>query len=104
MNSQSTEKDGDQETDLKKLVNEIQHEEKQDEHEQPLPEINEPEEFKKIDVLNLPPRKEVHNQTQWTHVKLRKPFGRLIAVIILLLIITLSAYFLWREDVLITIF
>jgi hypothetical protein len=43
---------------------------------------------KMVNVLNLPPRKEIHSQKRnRTHVKLSKPFLRLFVVLLLLLIV-----------------
>lgn len=102
MNNESNEKneDKDEETDLKSLVNEIQQREKKRiEQEDRLPE--EPGHIRKIDVLNLPPRTEVHGkQKTRTHVKFSKPLLRLLIVIIILLGIIIGAYFIWGEELL----
>jgi hypothetical protein len=48
-----------------------------------------------INVLNLPPRKEVHGQKKKrAHIKLRKPFIRLAIVIVLVIIVVGILFFL----------
>jgi len=45
-------------------------------------------EEKMVNVLNLPPRKEIHSQKKnRTHLKISKPFLRLFFVLLLLLIV-----------------
>ncbi|WP_026906581.1 hypothetical protein [Paucisalibacillus globulus] len=57
---------------------------------------------KTMDVLNLPPRKEVHSQKKnRTHVKLSRPFIRLIIVVVLLL--TVIGMLLFYGDLVLTI-
>ncbi|MYL32710.1 hypothetical protein GLW08_17355 [Pontibacillus yanchengensis] len=56
------------------------------------------EEFKDIDVLNLPPRSSVHNEkpskTKW---RIRYPVIRLLVVLIMLLVLFIPIYMLWNN-------
>src|SRR5690625_2069371 len=58
----------------------------------------------KIDVLNLPPRKEVHsNNDSRTRLSISRPFLRFLSVIILIIVIILGAYFMWGEELIVLI-
>lgn len=58
----------------------------------------------KIDVLNLPPRKEVHsNQSTRTRLSISRPFLRFLSVIMLMIIIVVGAYLIWEEELIIII-
>lgn len=52
----------------------------------------------KIDVLNLPPRKEVHSNHGRTRLKISGPFLRLLTVILLMLAVIIGAYYTWGEE------
>lgn len=53
----------------------------------------------KIDVLNLPPRKEVHsNENVRIRFSISRPFLRFLTVIILIVAIIFGAYFIWGDD------
>lgn len=83
-----------QATNLQELFNEVQQGEirqsELNEKQQPL---------QKVDILNLPPRKEVHgNAKKRTNLKVSKPFIRLFFVIIILLIIGFGTYYFWGND------
>lgn len=41
----------------------------------------------KIDVLNLPPRKDVHSDDKRTQLKWSKPFLRLLSVVVILFLL-----------------
>lgn len=41
----------------------------------------------KLDILNLPPRKDVHKEFKKGHVKWSKPFIRFLFVILLMLVV-----------------
>lgn len=53
------------------------------------------DEEQKIDILNLPSRKEVHSQKQFTHIKLTKPFIRLFSVFVVVLAVIGGTLFVW---------
>src|SRR5699024_2925939 len=81
---------------LEELFNEIQQDSDQEQTEKQLPEK---QLMPKIDVLNLPPRKEVHGGNNNRMIfKVGKPLGRLLLVCVLLLIIGVGSYLLWGEN------
>lgn len=56
----------------------------------------------KIDVLNLPPRKEVHGKVKnRTRLRIGQPFLRLLIVILILIIIALGTYIYLGEELII---
>lgn len=95
----------DQATQLKKLFNELQqNEDNVEEYEQNEDilinnKVDETEDELKIDVLNLPPRKEVHSANRVrTKLKLGRPMIRLIFVFTVLVIVIASAYYFFGEE------
>lgn len=83
-----------QEEALRFLLDEVQQGEKDQ-----VATIDETEAHKReVDVLNLPPRKEVHSKNkQRTHIKMSKPLLRFLFVFILLLGVLIGVYFVWGE-------
>lgn len=54
---------------------------------------------RELDILNLPPRKEVHGGKKGkTRVKISQPFLRFMFVIIILLIVLTCVFYLWDLD------
>lgn len=95
MNEQNKNNKDDQVTDLRKLIDEVQQSESiQEKHESLLAE--ESNQIRKIDILNLPPRKEIHSKQQkkLIRIKLSKPLLRLLMVMIILLAVIIGAYFI----------
>lgn len=94
----------DQADQLKRILAEVEHQEanrlpgnnshfhadQSDNSTPPLP---------KIDVLNLPPRKEIHGIDK-TRIRLRlgRPFLRFLVVTLVLIIIVIGAYIYWGEE------
>lgn len=105
MSEKDIERD-DQAAELRKLVNEVEGKETTDLHtekklnsadENDPVALNEP--TREIDILNLPPRKEIHSNTlRRTRVKVSRPFARFGMVIIVLAIIIFVVYYLWSEE------
>lgn len=93
----------DQAAELKKIFEEVEQNEVSEENE--WLEVDAPlQEVREIDILNLPPRKDVHNEdTKRARLNLGKPFIRLISVIITLMVIIAGSYYLWGEELLIVI-
>lgn len=59
-----------------------------------------PEEFVEVDVLQLPPRSEVHNKSKWSmQIKPSSPLVRFIFVIILMLAVIGVLYYVIGEKV-----
>lgn len=63
-------------------------------------EQNTVENDEKIDVLNLPPRKTVHaHNKKGFKVRLSRPLIRLLSVsILILLVVAIVIYYLWKES------
>jgi len=100
MNEQNERKNDDQATDLQKLIDEVQQSERIQKKQQ-VSLSQESDQIRKMDILNLPPRKEIHrNHKQRIHVKLSRPLFRFLSVIIILLVIIYGAYFIWENDLL----
>lgn len=83
-------------TDLQELISEVQQ---GGEGNPPLEQRDrdpgDSEQRSKIDILDLPPRREVHSHKQGrTHVKFSRPLLRLLLVIIILLGIISGIYFI----------
>ncbi|WP_156289257.1 hypothetical protein [Oceanobacillus salinisoli] len=83
----------DQANELRSIFNEII----EDKQEQIQQEKAEPEE-KDVDILNLPPRREVHTSNSRTHIKMDKPLIRFLIVIFLLTAIIIGAYYNWGDS------
>lgn len=98
--SNEANKHKDQAEHLKQLFHEVQQSEKAEESVSKELTANDTEsEHLKIDVLNLPPRKEVHkDHDSRMRLKLSKPFLRFISVVIILFIITICIYIFWGEE------
>jgi hypothetical protein len=76
----------DQAKELRSILNEL-HSQSDDNSDERI-EVEHEDEQKEINVLDLPPRKEVHGQKKRrAHVKLSKPLIRLVVVAVLLIII-----------------
>ncbi|AIF45444.1 hypothetical protein [Virgibacillus sp. SK37] len=80
----------DQATELRKLVTDDENSIGVAEEENA-----EDSETTKIDLLNLPPRKQVHTSKKSTRVKISKALIRFIIVFLALTFLVLIAYYLW---------
>lgn len=97
--SQETTKYKDQAEHLKKLFNEVQQSESKEVKKGKPPLNPEHSQDVKVDVLNLPPRKEVHGKSlDRARLKFRKPLLRFLTVITILVMIIIGAYFIWNEE------
>ena len=54
--------------------------------------------LREIDILNLPPRKEVHTSNSRTKLKVSRPFLRLLFISLLVIIILVVSYFLFDGE------
>ncbi|MGM8211643.1 hypothetical protein ACLIBH_02500 [Virgibacillus sp. W0430] len=71
---------------------------------EPFAENNEDRTATYIDVLNLPPRKEVHsNQSKRARIKVKMPLIRITSVVFLLVTILTVAYYMYINEWLIFI-
>src|SRR5690625_4764243 len=87
-------------TDLHKLIYEDKQSEKIQTNQQDTL-SQKPDKNIKMDIMNLPPRKEIHsNHKKRIHVKLSRPLFRFLSVIIILLVIIYGAYFIWGNELL----
>lgn len=81
---------------LEDLVRELEGE---NQHAKETNEASKIEEMPKIDVLNLPPRKEVHRQKKKKFsLKINRPSIRLFFVIIMAILVCLLVLYMWEED------
>ncbi len=102
MNEKTNER-SDQAEQLKQIFDELQQNETKSDG------LSNDEQYKddysipKIDVLNLPPRKEVHSKNVRTRISISRPFLRLLSVIILIVVISFGAYFIWGEELIVLI-
>ncbi|MFD1039503.1 hypothetical protein ACFQ3N_14025 [Virgibacillus byunsanensis] len=98
MSNQSKKRD-DQANELRKLLNEVQQSETTQEKKSSSY-IADSVPTREVDILNLPTRKEVHNEKgKRTKIKVSRPYLRLYVVIILILSIVAIAYYLWEEEI-----
>ena len=82
----------DQASELRKLINKVE-----------VPDTEKTREKKEnereIDILNLPPRKEIHHSKKSkTRIKLNSPVLRLIFVIVLMMVVIAGAIYLFVND------
>lgn len=94
MNNQKKERD--QAEELRRLVYDVQSNQgnDDDQHEKDFT-----PEKREIDILNLPPRKEVHGMKQQrVRLKTSKSLKRFLLVIMVLIIIVGSIYYLYSEE------
>jgi hypothetical protein len=83
---------------LKKIFDELQQGENNPD-ELMNDQFSETDSIPKIDVLNLPPRKEIHgNKKSRIRLSMSKPFLRLLSVIFLIILIICGAYYIWGEE------
>ncbi|WP_077326738.1 hypothetical protein [Virgibacillus siamensis] len=95
------EKEDEQAKELKRLFNEVQNGESKAEKTDEVRPVRETGEVREIDILNLPPRKEVHSNTKHrTTFKINGALLRLIIVILLLILVIAGMYYMWGNDVL----
>ncbi|HLQ71504.1 MAG TPA: hypothetical protein VK142_06850 [Bacillota bacterium] len=84
--------------ELEKLLSEVVPKESSNDGQAEEPE-KEADTTQKIDVLNLPPRKEVHGgKAKRMKIKVTKPYFRLIIVVFLIIILFAGGFYLWGED------
>ncbi|WP_373892671.1 hypothetical protein [Virgibacillus sp. CBA3643] len=99
MNNKPT-KQEDQTPSLWSLLDEVQQGDKENKSQLAATEKTDTRE-REVDVLNLPPRKEVHRKKQRTHLKMGSPGApllRFLIVFILLLGVLAGAYLIWGEE------
>ncbi|SDQ53756.1 hypothetical protein SAMN05216232_2027 [Virgibacillus subterraneus] len=99
--SKETKEYTDQANELRKLFNEVQEESEQsvpvDDGEDEGSETEQEE--RDVDILNLPPRKEVHStNNKRTRVKLSGASLRLVIVVVIFLAFLGGAYYLWGQE------
>ncbi|WP_010650719.1 hypothetical protein [Oceanobacillus massiliensis] len=91
MNSK-LEESNDQAEELRNLVEELENEREQDTADVNV-ESAETDERREVDILNLPPRKEIHSENTRMSLKISKPLSRFLSVILILIIIFIGAYY-----------
>ncbi|WP_174613629.1 hypothetical protein [Virgibacillus ihumii] len=99
--SYEAENHGDDRTELKRLLDEVQSGENNHKPHQTNESTDSVKKERGIDVLNLPPRKDVHSAAKSRkRVKINHALFRLIFVIILIIIVLGGIFYLWGEEVL----
>ncbi|WP_188453831.1 hypothetical protein [Virgibacillus oceani] len=95
--SNETKEIEDQAAELRKLVDEVQQKDVKD-SEVNIGGIMDGE--REVDILNLPPRKEVHSKKNTrTHLKMSRPFLRLVFVIVIILAVLFGIYYVWGDEI-----
>lgn len=87
---------GDQADELRKLLIEVQQNDDLPTEQKST--TTEQANHREIDILNLPPRKEVHSGKKRTKLKISKPFKRLLVVMILLILLLAGAIYIWGAE------
>ncbi|WP_339227948.1 hypothetical protein NSQ77_20510 [Oceanobacillus sp. FSL K6-2867] len=88
----------DQADELRSLFQEIEKERSTEEQLENKNSVQESEAKRDIDILNLPPRKEIHSKDNRTSLKLSGPLIRLLIVIFVLILGLASAYYIWGNE------
>ncbi|MFZ3577054.1 hypothetical protein [Virgibacillus sp. DJP39] len=102
----------DQANELRKLINEVQDNKSSETPKEDNATVSgnltydlestsfeENENSRTADILNLPPRKEIHsNQNHSIKLKVSRPLLRISAVILTLVIVLLGVYYVWGND------
>lgn len=93
------ENEGNQADELKRLFDEVkQNEEKRQDELETL--VDEKSQEPRIDVLNLPPRSEVHQASKFrTRIKVDKSLIRFVVVVLLFISGIGSVYYFWTEEI-----
>ncbi len=84
------------ENELQSPFNEIENAESNNEDDSLV--IGDESSIRKIDILNLPPRKEIHTKNKRAKLKLSKPLLRLIFISLLVIAILIGALYLWDGE------
>ncbi|QKY71617.1 hypothetical protein Len3610_06020 [Lentibacillus sp. CBA3610] len=98
-----TRESNDQASELRQLLDEVENSNEQELQEEDGPQKSETETDTEtnVDILNLPPRKEVHSKyNKRTKLKISRASKRLISVIIILLLLFGTMFYLWGEELL----
>lgn len=53
---------------------------------------------RQIDILNLPPRNEVHKQKKRTKISVSAALARFLFVILIFLVLIIGSYYLWGDE------
>ena len=93
LSTQLEHKEEDQANELRSLLQDIEEGTENDKEPFADQMINE------IDVLNLPPRKEVHTKNKRVKLKMSKPFLRFLFTIIIVLTGLGTAIYVWQDEI-----
>lgn len=96
MSTQSKNREDDQANELRTLFDEVENAEHR-EIEDSFDFENESS-IRKVDILNLPPRKEIHTNNKRAKLKLSKPFLRLVFISLLVMVILIGVLYLWDGE------
>ena len=93
---QQRERDIDQANELRQLLNEVEQGEQTNKVDNEI--IEETVSRREIDILKLPPRKEIHTQNKRAKLKVSKPFLRLLFISLFVIAILIGAFYLWEGE------
>ena len=96
--SEKTNEHNDQAEQLKQIFEELQEHAITPDDSLNIEQHTEAYTLPKIDVLNLPPRKEVHSNHGRTRLTISRPFLRLLIVVLLMIAVIFGAYYIWGEE------
>lgn len=101
--SERTNENNDQAEQLKQIFDELQQNAVKSDELSNDEQYEEDYTIPKIDVLNLPPRKEVHSNHGRARLSISRPFLRFLFVILLIVLVIFGAYYIWGEELIILI-
>ena len=96
MSIQQGERDIDQANELRQLLHEVEQGEEMKEGNIEI--IEETASRREIDVLKLPPRKEIHTKNKRAKLKVSKPFLRLLFISLFVIAILIGTFYLWEGE------
>ncbi|TQS74438.1 hypothetical protein DX933_10835 [Ornithinibacillus gellani] len=94
-------KSPDQADELRKLLDEVQQSANDEKESEQIKEETEPTYSREIDILNLPPRREVHgNNNSKARMTFNRPLFRLIIVLLLVIGFTAGLFYFYGDEIL----
>lgn len=88
----------DQAAELRKLLDEVERGKNEPGAETIILPDENPDHKREIDILNLPPRGEIHNNKKRTQIKFSFPLIRFLFVIIILGAVLAGLYYVWGNE------
>ncbi|WP_067725411.1 hypothetical protein [Oceanobacillus damuensis] len=82
--------------ELRRIFDELERENEQKDTDHTAEPVD-TREKREVDILNLPPRKEIHANPRM-HIKMSRPFFRFLFVLLLLIIIVIGVYYFLGDE------